>query len=115
MSMSGSCPQAAYGPADHVATSIEKVYFAIAQPVQCAGLSLDPSTASRNEERNHADYDAEGFGRPHTVAWARGNNSKRPSGYRRIAERSARTECGARRYLRRPRVDPSRFQTRGFC
>jgi hypothetical protein len=56
-------------------------YSASAQPVPYTGLSFGSNTASRKEEHNHADYDAEGLGEPHTTAWARRNYSERPSGY----------------------------------
>jgi hypothetical protein len=51
-----------------------------------AGLSFDPLDASRKEEHDHGDYDAEGFGKPPAAARARRNNTERSSGHRRTAE-----------------------------
>ncbi|MEH2499547.1 hypothetical protein V1294_006026 [Bradyrhizobium sp. AZCC 1678] len=56
-----------------------------AQPVN-TGLSFDPSAASRKEEHDHGDNDAEGFGERPATAWARRDNSERSSRHRRTAE-----------------------------
>jgi hypothetical protein len=50
------------------------------------GLSFDPSTASRNQEHDHGDNDAEGFGERPATARARRDDTERSSRHRRIAE-----------------------------